>query len=303
MAAYYSTVRRADDSFGQVIKALKDTGVYDKTIFIFLSDHGMPEPFAKTANYYHSSRTPLIVRWPGVTQKGAIDKQHMIGTIDIFPSILDMLGLDLVKGLDGRSFAPLLKGEKQENRDYVYTMYEENVGGNRQPTRSVISRDFAYICNLWCDGVRKFSTATKGMAAYEEMNRLAKSDKFWKQRLNMLNFRVPEELYNYDKDPDALDNLITKKEYETKLNELRNVMAEFMEKSRDPLLKLFENRDDPKAISAHLEKVTKESQERRTQAIYSRSGKAKADKKNEAEKDKSNKKDKSAKKPTKLQSN
>ena len=145
----------------------------------------MPEPFAKTANYYHSSRTPLIVRWPGVTKEGAIDKQHMIGTIDIFPSILDMLGLDLIKGLDGRSFAPLLKGEKQEDRDYVYTMYEENVGGNRQPTRVGNFKDFAYICNLWCDGERKFSTVTKGMAAYEEMNRLAKSDKFWKQRLNM----------------------------------------------------------------------------------------------------------------------
>ena len=37
MAAYYSTVRRADDSIGNVIQALKDTGVYDKTIIFFLS--------------------------------------------------------------------------------------------------------------------------------------------------------------------------------------------------------------------------------------------------------------------------
>ena len=299
MAAYYSTVRRADDSFGQVIKALKDTGVYDKTIFMFLSDHGMPEPFAKTANYYHSSRTPLIVRWPGVTKNGAIDKQHMIGTIDIFPSILDMLGFDLIKGLDGRSFAPILKGKTQENREYVYTMYEENVGGNRQPTRSVISKDLAYICNLWSDGERKFSTATKGMAAYAEMNRLAKRDKFWKQRLNMLNYRVPQELYNYAKDPDALHNLISKKEYESKLNELRKVMTEFMKQSHDPLLQLFENRDDKKAISTHLDRVSKESEKRRSQVIYSRSGKAKDDKKNKDEKEKASKKDKSAKKANK----
>ena len=286
IAAYYSTVRRADDSFGQVIKALKDTGVYDKTIFIFLSDHGMPEPFAKTANYYHSSNTPLIVRWPANTKGGSIDKEHIIGTIDIFPSILEMLDIDKIKGLDGRSFVSILKGGKQKNRDFVYTMYEENVGGKRQPTRSVISKDFAYIYNPWSDGERKFASATKGMAAYAEMNRLAKSDKLWKQRLELYDHRVQEELYNYEKDPDALQNLIKLKEYETKLNDLRKAMTQFMKESNDPLLKLFENRNDESLIAAHLKKVDAESKARRSEALYSRSGKAKDDKKKKSSKDK-----------------
>ena len=278
IAAYYSTVRRADDSFGQVIKALKDSGVYEKTIFIFLSDHGMPEPFAKTANYYHSSRTPLTIRWPGITKGGSIDKEHMIGTIDIFPSILEMLGLSKINGLDGRSFASILRGHKQENRDYVYTMYEENVGGKRQPTRSVISKDMAYICNIWSDGERKFASATKGMAAYAEMNRLAKSDKLWKERLDLYNHRVPEELYNYAKDPDALNNLITQKEYEPRLNELKMAMLNFMKESNDPLLELFQNKDNEELVAAHLKKVDEESRTRKASAQYSRSGKVKTPK-------------------------
>ena len=71
LAAYYSTVRRSDDSVGQVIRSLKEAGVYDNTIIIFFSDHGMPFPFAKTAMYYHSTHTPLIVRCPQITKPGA----------------------------------------------------------------------------------------------------------------------------------------------------------------------------------------------------------------------------------------
>lgn len=52
------------DSFGNVIRALKESGVYDNTLIVFFSDHGMPFPFAKTAMYHHSTRTPLMVRWP-----------------------------------------------------------------------------------------------------------------------------------------------------------------------------------------------------------------------------------------------
>ena len=287
LAAYYSTVRRADDSFGNMIKALKETGVYDNTMIVFLSDHGMPEPFAKTANYYHSSHTPLTVRVPKMTKAGSTDNDHMIGASDIFPSILEVLGLKAEPGLDGRSFASILQGEKQENRDFVLTMYEENVGGNRQPTRSIITKDYAYIWNPWSDGERKFATATKGMAATKEMFRLAaEGDKFWASRSDIFNFRVPEELYNYAKDPDALTNLIDQPEMKPKLDSLRGTLAKIMDSSQDPLKELFADKDNTVAIAAHLSKVDKESAYRRTQDIYSRSGKAKTSKKKKASKKK-----------------
>ena len=293
IAAYYSTVRRADDSFGFMIKALKETGVYNNTMIIFLSDHGMPEPFAKTANYYHSSRTPLTVRVPGITKAGSIDKNHMIGASDIFPSVLEVLGIQEEPGLDGRSFVSILKGQKQENRDFVITMYEENVGGNRQPTRSIITKDYAYISNLWSDGERKFATATKGMAATKEMFRLAEEgDKFWQERVQMFEHRVPEELYNYAKDPDALNNLIDQPEMKAKAEELRAKLVQVMTESKDPLLEVYQNRDNEKMLAAHLAKVDKESAWRKTQDIYSRSGKAKSSKNKQAKKKKSSKKKK-----------
>jgi len=51
LAHYYSSVRRADDSVGAVLDALKQSGEEDKTVVMFLSDHGMPLPFVKTQLY------------------------------------------------------------------------------------------------------------------------------------------------------------------------------------------------------------------------------------------------------------
>jgi len=60
LAHYYSSVRRADDGVGEILKALAKSGEAERTVVVFLSDHGMPLPFAKTQVYHHSTRTPLI---------------------------------------------------------------------------------------------------------------------------------------------------------------------------------------------------------------------------------------------------
>ena len=91
LAAYCSSVRRSDDCAGQVIRVLKELDAYDNTIIMFLSDHGMPFPFAKPAMYYLSTHTPLMVRWYGVTSSGAADDHHVLGTVDLFPTLAEML--------------------------------------------------------------------------------------------------------------------------------------------------------------------------------------------------------------------
>ena len=53
----------------------EESGEEEDTIVVFLSDHGMPLPFAKTQLYHHSTRTPLIIRWPGVVQPGTVDTE------------------------------------------------------------------------------------------------------------------------------------------------------------------------------------------------------------------------------------
>ncbi len=253
LALYYSTVRRADDCVGRVLQALDDSGDAEITVVVFLSDHGMPLPFAKTALYHHSTHTPWIVRWPGVTQDDGRDEQHMISAIDLLPTLLDIAGIEHPQGLQGRSFVPLLKREHQEDRDLVFKEYNENSGGVRQPMRSLQSRQFGYIFNPWADGERIVKTATQGTATYRTMKEVAKSDPAVAERLQLFDYRVPEEFYDYEHDPDALHNLIDDPVYQDEINKLRTALEDWMVRTHDPALEAFRGREDPTVVEAFMQ--------------------------------------------------
>ncbi|TWT92588.1 sulfatase family protein [Neorhodopirellula pilleata] len=264
LAQYYSSVRRADDCFAAVMNALQESGQEQETVVIFLSDHGMPLPFAKTALWNHSTRTPLMVRWPGVTKPGSVNETEMVSAVDLTPTIVDIVGIDPPDGFDGRSFAPVLHGQSQLDREMVYKIYNENSGGNRSPMRSVQSKRFGYLFNPWSDGKRVFKTATQGTLTYRAMNEMAKSDPLIAQRLALFQHGVPEEFYDYENDPDALHNLIDDPAYTDELKRHRQAMQQFMEQSGDPILPVFLNRDDDDARSEYVDQVQAQSDARRS---------------------------------------
>ena len=263
LAHYYSSVRRADDCVASVLKALHEAGNEKDTVVFFLSDHGMPLPFAKTALWHHSTRTPWIVRWPGVTTAGSVDRQHMISAVDLMPTLLDILDLPAPNAFDGSSFRPLLEGGAQPGRDVVYKVYNENSGGNRSPMRSVETKRFGYIFNPWSDGKRIFKTATQGTMSYRAMRTVASSDPVIAARLQHFNHNVLEEFYDYQADPDALHNLIDDPQYQKEIEELRAEMRRFMVESNDPILAAFDKRHDLAAVSAYVDQVQAESDARR----------------------------------------
>src|SRR5262249_35448378 len=113
MSQYYSSAHRCDETVGQVLRALKESGLEENTLVMFLSDNGISMPFAKSNCYLTSTRTPWIVRWPGKVKAGVVEDQHMISGIDYMPTILETLGLAAPAGMDGRSFLPLLTDGKQ----------------------------------------------------------------------------------------------------------------------------------------------------------------------------------------------
>lgn len=244
LAHYYSSVRRADDSVGAILDALKASGQEESTIIVFLSDHGMPLPFAKTQLYHHSTRTPLMVRWPGVTKDGAVDDEHVISTVDLLPTILDMLEVPKPVGFDGTSFAGVLKGEKQPERTMAFKEYNENSGGQRTPMRSVQTKDYIYIFNPWSNGTRVMSGATAGTPTCRQMRVLAKTDPQIAARIDLFDHRVPEEAYEVSYDPDALTNLIDKPEHAAQVAALEKALEDWMVRTKDPLLEVFRKRDD-----------------------------------------------------------
>jgi len=273
LAAYYSSVRRADDCVGAILRALKESGRERDTVVMFLSDHGMPFPFAKTNVYHHSTRTPWIVRWPGVVRPNTVDRQHMISAVDFMPTILDIVGIPHPEGLDGRSFLPLLKGQPQEGRDMVFKEYNENAGGARHPMRSVETKRFGYIFNPWSNGQRVFRTATQGTWTYRRMRELAETDPYWAKRLDFFLHRTREEFYDYQKDPDALHNLIDDPAYQDEVNRLRKALEDWMVRTGDHALEAFRHRNEDDVVEAYMGKVERESAERRKNPWYRRGGK------------------------------
>ena len=230
---------------------------------MFLSDHGMPLPFAKTQLYHHSTWTPWIIRWPGVTKAGSVNNRDMISAVDMLPTMLEMASLEIPAGLDGSSFVPVIKGQEQKGREAVFKVYNENAGGNRHPIRGLQTKTHLYLFNPWSDGTNIFKTATNGTATYRLMKKMAPSDKKIAARLATMDHRTVEELYDIESDPDCLINLADDPAHQAVKSRLQARLRTFMEESSDHALPAFLNRGDPGALASYMEKVEKESAQRR----------------------------------------
>lgn len=263
LSHYYSSVRRADDCVGAILKALDNSGQRENTIILFLSDHGMPLPFAKTQVYHHSSITPMFMIVPGVTQPNSVDNQHMVSAVDLLPTLLELTGIKHPGRMDGRSFAALLHGEQQSDRDYVVKEYNENAGGSRDPMRSIQTRKYLYIFNPWSNGERIMATATSGTSTYRRMAELAKSDAAIAARHELYQHRVPEELYDIERDPDCLNNLMQSPIYQSELDSLRGKLEQWMITTQDGMLEVFQNRDDAEAREAYVVAQEREAEARK----------------------------------------
>jgi N-sulfoglucosamine sulfohydrolase len=242
IAEYYNSVRRCDDTIGAVLAALQRTGQADHTIVVFLSDNGMAFPFAKTNCYLHSTRTPWIVRWPNVVKPGSVDSTHFISGIDVMPTLLDAAQLDLPAGMDGRSFLPILRGGEQDGRGAVFTQFHQTAARRNYPMRCVQNQRFGYIFNPWSDGTRIFKNESQMGRTMQAIVAASGADPRIADRVELFLHRVPEELYDFENDPDALHNLIADTTYAPELRSLQTQLEDWMVRTGDPALAAFRNR-------------------------------------------------------------
>jgi arylsulfatase A-like enzyme len=108
---YDSSVHWTDHNIGILVDALERKGLVDSTIIVVASDHG--EAFMEHAVMGHSkdlhrevARVPLIIAFPGAVD-GVVVRQQ-VANIDIWPTLLDVLGLPPLAGADGRSLVSLV---------------------------------------------------------------------------------------------------------------------------------------------------------------------------------------------------
>ena len=243
IAMYYSSVRRADDVVGRVLEELKAAGFADNTLVMLKSDHGISVPFAKTNVWRHSTLTPWIVRWPGVLEPGTHETEHMVAGVDFAPTILDILGIDAMYGMDGRSFLPVLQGGKQDGREFVYTQINTLVTGASHTMRSIQGKRFGLIWNAWSDGTTALNSEPMKGLTWNAMVSAAESDPAVAARVKHFRYRVPLEFYDYERDPDALDNRIHDPEAKETIRAYALRLGEFMRSTGDFALPAYERLD------------------------------------------------------------
>ncbi len=239
LAQYYSSVYRCDETVGELLRALHESGFADRTIVVFLSDNGMSFPYSKTNCYLASTRTPWLVRWPGRVRPGSIDAEHLISGIDFMPTILEALDLPPVPGMDGRSFLPVLRGEKQDGRQRVFTVFHRTSAGQDYPMRCLQDRRYGYLYNAWSDGERAFRNEAQSGLSFPAMRQAAETDKAIAARVRLFLYRVPEEFYDFEADPCALRNLIAEPEMQDRIRLFRAAMLEQLVAAEDPLTDTF----------------------------------------------------------------
>jgi len=283
IAEYFSSVRRCDDTVGAILKALAESGQQDNTLVMFLSDNGIAVPFAKTNCYLHSTHTPWLVCWPGKVRAGAVDEVNFISGIDYMPTVLDAAGLPAPDGMDGRSFLPLLRGQKQDARTMVFTQFHETSARTRFPMRCVQDKRFGYIFNPWSDGRRVFRNESQSGRTWPAMVRAAADKSDIAARVKLFQYRLQEELYDFQADPDALHNLASDSRYRAELDAMRGELRQWMVRTRDPALEAFDNRQNPEAIAKFM--AAQDAAAARNVGAKSNAGKAKASKKAAAQED------------------
>lgn len=172
----------------------------------------------------------------------SVDDEHFISTIDFLPTVLAAAGLKPLEGMDGRSFLPVLRGEQQAGRERVYTRFHQTSAGNNYAMRSVIDGKFGYIYNGWSNGQTVFRNESQSGRTFKAMTAAAADNGEIAERVKLFSYRVPEELFNYQTDPDALHNLANDPFYEKELIRLRAELLEHLEATEDPALGQFKRR-------------------------------------------------------------
>jgi len=245
-AQYYTAVHRADNTLGLIMKLLQEEGIENNTLFVFFSDHDASMPTAKHNCYRHSTATPLMVRWPGKIKKGIVDEAHLVSTLDLMPTILDILDISEPEKQDGRSLLSILQGGKQGGRDAVFTTYNYiSPGVQVFPMRAIHTKEWSYIFNPWSDGVKKRlqengqPTENQSGLSFAAIQNAAYTDPEIQKRLNYILLRRRDELFYLSEDPYSFNNLAENTDYLDQLGKMQIRMIDEMIRTEDPLIESF----------------------------------------------------------------
>ena len=220
---YYQNIKDDNMQLEQVLEMVDNHGFKDNTLFAYSSDHGI------TGKYGVSEpglRVPLVIRWPGniVPQSTS---ETLISLIDLLPTFLDIIDVNIPEEMDGKSFYNTLKGEIEIVHKYIYGIStRQNIQKCAVfPSRMIRGQQFKFIRNYnSVDLVESNYGANSNVNAFIEIG------------ANRFPSVPYEELYDLNADPYENDNLISNSTYQNKKEELATALEAWMQDQNDFLL-------------------------------------------------------------------
>ena len=202
--AYFRLIEKVDEQIGLIIDTLHQLALDKDTLVIFSSDHGDGHGEhhwnQKSVLYDASSRVPLIISWPGVTQANNVERRLASNALDLLPTICDYAGLRSPCNLHGMSLRSLAEGRDVRNwRDdlMVETGFLSNLG---TIGRMIRTQHYKYCLYSW--GLYR------------------------------------EQLFDMDNDPGEMVNLAVESCHANILNEHRHRLLNWAQRSDDHVVDL-----------------------------------------------------------------
>ena len=223
MAAFKASARSLDQGIGAVLNALHEHGMTDRTLVICTTDHGLAFPGAKATLYDRGTGVMLIVRGPGGFTGGKV-VDAAVSHLDVYPTVCELTGIEPPPWLEGSSLMPLVRGDKAQLHDEIFT--EMTYHAAYQPQRAVRTERWKYI--------RRFEDEPRPVLANcdDSSTKDLLVEHGWARRSC-----DREELYDLVFDPNEGRNVADDPANRTVLDELRRRLRSWMEERDDPLLR------------------------------------------------------------------
>ncbi|MET0957243.1 MAG: sulfatase/phosphatase domain-containing protein, partial [Solirubrobacterales bacterium] len=222
MAAFKASARSLDQGIGAVLNALHTYDLVERTLIICTTDHGLAFPGAKATLYDRGTGVLMILRGPGGFTGGKVI-DALVGHLDLYPTICELAGVEEPSWLEGTSLMPLVRGERVQVHDEIFT--EMTYHAAYQPQRAIRTERWKYI--------RRFSDEPRPVLANcdDSASKDLLVEHGWARR------RCDrEELYDLYFDPNEGHNVAGDPANAPVLGELRRRLEAWMVERGDPLL-------------------------------------------------------------------
>ena len=203
-ARYLAEITYFDGQVGEIMRMLDELGLRQSTLLMVATEQGSGFPFGKWTCYEIGVASGLVASWPGSIEAGS-ESSAIVEYTDVVPTILEAAGAAIPEKIDGRSFLPVLRGERTSHSDYAFSLQTtRGVMGYEEPygIRSVVGERYRYIRNLFPEN--RFSIPAS-RSILQEANNLDEADQ---SRARRYVSRPAEELYDVIADPYCRKNLV-----------------------------------------------------------------------------------------------